>query len=351
MPERSGTPDIIRIMFAGLFIGILMIGSFWVLKPFISAIVWATMIVIPTWPLMLWMKGRLWGSRTIAVLIMILFLSILVFVPVWLVIRTIIANTDTLEGWTTVVMQFEIPPAPSWISGIPVVGDKITASWSGLAVTEQKDIMAKLTPYFVNFVKLIPAQLGNAGVIFIHLLLTLIISIILYFKGESAAKGVRAFARRLASDKGDQAVILAAQAVKAVAMGIVVTALVQAAVAWLGFVIAGIPYSILLTAIVFVLSVIQVGAGPVLVPTIIWLYWSGDIGWGTFILIWSILVMGLDNLLRPYLIKRGANLPLLLIFAGVIGGLISFGILGLFLGPVILAVTYTLINAWVEEAI
>ncbi len=351
MPERSGSPDIIRIMFAGLFIGILMIGSFWILRPFISAVVWATMIVIPTWPLMLWMKDRLWGSRILAVLVMVLFLSVLVFVPVWLVIRTIIANTDTLTEWTTVVMQFEIPEAPVWVWGIPLVGEKIAAAWSGLAVAEQKDIMARLTPYFVNFIKFLPAQLGNAGVIFIHFLITLIVSIVLYFKGESAAKGVRAFARRIAADRGDQAVILAAQAVKAVAMGIIVTALVQAAVAWSGFVIAGIPYSILLTAIIFVLSVIQVGAAPVLVPTIIWLYWSGDAGWGTFILIWSLLVMGVDNLLRPYLIKRGANLPLLLIFAGVIGGLISFGILGLFIGPVILAVTYTLINAWVDEAI
>jgi len=99
------------------------------------------------------------------------------------------------------------------------------------------------------------------------------------------------------------------------------------------------------------LSVIQVGAGPVLIPTIIWLYWSGDAFQGTFILIWSVLVMALDNLLRPYLIKKGADLPLLLIFAGVIGGLVSFGILGLFLGPVILAVTYTLINAWVAETL
>ena len=134
-------------------------------------------------------------------------------------------------------------------------------------------------------------------------------------------------------------------------MGIVVTALVQAAVTWVGFLIAGIPYAILLTAIIFVLSVVQIGALPVLAPTVIWLYWSGDAAWGTFMLVWSVFVMGIDNFLRPCLIRKGANLPLLLIFAGVIGGLISFGIIGLFLGPVILAVTYTLTNAWIEETV
>lgn len=338
-------------MLAGLFFGILITGSFWVLRPFLSAIIWATMIVIPTWPLMLWMKTRLWDSRLLAVLVMVIFVSILLFVPVWFIIKTIVANTDTLAEWTRAVMRFEMPPAPVWVSDIPILGEKMATTWTNLAVAEQKDITAKVTPYIVNFVTVLPAQLGNAGLIFLHFLLTLIVSIILYFKGDKAAQGVRAFARRLAADRGEQAVLLAAQAVKAVAMGIIVTALVQAGVAWVGLFIAGIPYAFLLTAIVFVLSVVQIGSGPVMIPTVIWLYWSGDVGWGTFILVWTILVMGLDNLLRPYLIKRGANLPLLLIFAGVIGGLISFGILGLFIGPVILAVTYTLIDAWVTETL
>jgi predicted PurR-regulated permease PerM len=130
-------------------------------------------------------------------------------------------------------------------------------------------------------------------------------------------------------------------------MGIVVTALVQSTVAGIGLGIAGMPQAVLLTALIFFLSIVQIGAGPVLVPTIIWLYWSGSPAWGTFILIWSVIVMGLDNFLRPYLIKRGADLPILLIFAGVIGGLMSFGIIGLFIGPVVLAVSYTLINAWI----
>jgi predicted PurR-regulated permease PerM len=99
----------------------------------------------------------------------------------------------------------------------------------------------------------------------------------------------------------------------------------------------------------FMLCIAQIGPVLVLAPAVAWLYWSGDTGWGTFLLVWTLVVVSLDNILRPYLIKKGADLPLLLIFAGVIGGLISFGLVGIFVGPVVLAVTYTLIDAWVRR--
>jgi len=144
-------------------------------------------------------------------------------------------------------------------------------------------------------------------------------------------------------------VILAGQAIRAVALGVVVTAVVQTAVTGLGLFIAGIPFAGLLTALVLLLCIAQVGPVLVLVPAVIWLYWSGHSGWGTVLLVWSVPVLLLDNVLRPILIRRGADLPLLLIFAGVIGGLIAFGIIGLFVGPVVLAVAYTLLNQWIEQ--
>ena len=97
------------------------------------------------------------------------------------------------------------------------------------------------------------------------------------------------------------------------------------------------------------LTIAQIGPGPILIPVVIWLFWKDSTGWGIAMLVWSIIVMGMDGFLRPILIRRNANLPLLLIFAGVIGGLISFGIIGLFIGPVLLAVCYTLMKAWVDE--
>lgn len=139
------------------------------------------------------------------------------------------------------------------------------------------------------------------------------------------------------------------QAIRSVALGVIVTAFVQSVLAGLGLWVCRVPHAGLLTAVMFVLGIAQLGPLPVLLPAIIWLYWSGNGGWGTALLIWSLPVVALDNVLRPMLIRRGVQLPMLVIIGGVIGGLISFGVMGLFIGPVILAATYTLTKEWVQE--
>jgi predicted PurR-regulated permease PerM len=158
-----------------------------------------------------------------------------------------------------------------------------------------------------------------------------------------------AFAHRIGREEGERAVRLAGAAVRGVALGVIVTALVQSLLAGLGLWVSGVPRPGLLLAIMFVLGVAQLGPVPVLLPAVIWLYWSGSIGWATALLVWTVLVATLDNVLRPVLIRRGVDLPLLLIIPGVIGGLIGFGVVGLFLGPVFLAVTFTLIESWVRN--
>ena len=146
-----------------------------------------------------------------------------------------------------------------------------------------------------------------------------------------------------------KAVSLGAQAVRAVALGVVVTAILQSALAGIGFAIAGVPFASILTALAFILAVAQVGASPVLIGGVIWVYATKGAGWGTVFLVWAVFCGTFDNFLRPLLIKRGADLPLLLIFAGVVGGLIAFGVVGLFIGPVVLAVAYMLLIDWMSE--
>ena len=143
--------------------------------------------------------------------------------------------------------------------------------------------------------------------------------------------------------------VLAGQAIRAVALGVVVTALVQTVLAGLGLWAAGVPFASLLTGVVLLLCMAQIGPILVLAPAVVWLFWSGATGWGSALLVWTILVGALDNVLRPMLIRQGADLPLLLIFAGVIGGLLSFGIVGLFVGPVVLAIAYTLMQQWLNQ--
>jgi predicted PurR-regulated permease PerM len=171
---------------------------------------------------------------------------------------------------------------------------------------------------------------------------------ILYARGDTAAGGLLAFGRRLGGEPAERAIVLAGQAIRGVALGVVVTALVQALLAGIGLWICGVPHAGVLTAFAFILGIAQIGPMPVMAASAAWLYWTGETGWAITLLIWSAPLMMLDNVLRPVLIRRGVQLPLLLVVAGVIGGLIGFGVVGLFIGPVVLAVTYTLVKEWVS---
>jgi predicted PurR-regulated permease PerM len=178
-------------------------------------------------------------------------------------------------------------------------------------------------------------------------LLTVIISAILFSTGEMAAAGIRQFARRLAGQQGEDAAILAAKATRGVALGVGVTALVQALLGGIGLAVSGVPAATLLTAVMFMLCLAQIGPALVLIPAVVWLFWQDQTLWGSIMIVWTMFVCTIDNFIKPVLIKKGADLPLILIFAGVLGGLFAFGIIGLFIGPVVLAVTYTLLEAWV----
>ena len=178
----------------------------------------------------------------------------------------------------------------------------------------------------------------------VHFLMVVIFSSILYANGETAARGVRRFGRRLAAERGENAVILAGQAIRAVALGVGVTAVVQTVLGGIGLAVAGVPAAGFLSAVMLILCIAQLGPALIMFPAVGWMYWTGENGWGTVLLVWSIVVTALDNIMRPVLIKKGADLPLLLIFAGVIGGMLGFGMIGIFVGPVVLAVTYTLLR-------
>ena len=340
--------DLTQTTLAVLFIGILIATSFWIVRPFISALIWATMVVVATWPVMIQVQAGLGGKRSLAVAVMTLSLLLVLLVPLSAAIITLVDNADRIVGWSKWLAETRVPPPPNWVAGIPVIGDKIQQFWLQFVANGLQDFAIKLAPYAKEITQWFAAEVGSFGMLFFQFLLTVIIAAILYTGGESAASWVKQFGLRLAGEKGVNAVVLAGQAIRGVALGVVVTALVQSILGGIGLAIAGLPLVAVLTALMFMLCIAQLGPILVLAPAVAWLYWTGDNTWGTFLLVWTLVVGSLDNVLRPYLIKKGADLPMLLIFAGVIGGLVSFGLVGIFVGPVVLAVTYTLIDAWVQ---
>lgn len=350
-PESARPPqwDVTRTLLAVMAIGGLLAATFWVLQPFLPSLVWATMIVVATWPVMRGVQGRLGGRRGLAVAVMTAAMVVIVVVPIAVGIVVVVEHVPDLVEWSKSLVANAMVGPPAWLSNLPLVGKRLAAEWEKIASAPREDLMARVGPYLTAVARWIVGRAGSLGVLLLQLMLTVGIAALLYARGEMVATGVRAFARRLAGQAGDEVALLSAQAIRAVALGIVVTALVQSGIGGIGLAVTGVPYSALLTAVMFLLAVAQVGAGPVLFGAVIWLYWKDETLWAIVMLGWSVVTVSLDNVLRPILIKRGADLPLVLIFAGVIGGLFAFGIIGLFVGPVVLAVTYTLLVAWVAQ--
>src|SRR5262249_47694263 len=274
---------------------------------------------------------------------------ILVFAaPLYFTVMTLLGSLGHYTEWSQWLSTIPFPPPPAWLEGIPAIGPRVADGWRHLAAAGSEEISAFVATYARGLTVALLALIGNVGRLVIDMLLTIIIAGILYATGETAAHGAIRFARRLAGRYGESSVHLAGQAVRAVALGVVVTAIVQSGLAGLGLAVAGVPFVAVLTAAMFILSIAQVGPAPVLLVVTIAVFVKWGVAWGTAVLIWSIACSVLDNVLRPVLIKRGADLPLLLIFAGVVGGLIAFGVIGLFIGPVVLAVAHALTVAWVD---
>ncbi len=342
--------DLTRTTFAVLFMVGLIGACFWIVRPFIPALIWGTMIVVATWSLMLRTQEKLWNRRWLAVIAMTTVLVLAFVIPFSLAIATLVQNADQIGGWVKSLRQAQLPQLPAWIQGLPIAGPKIAAVWNEAVTSGPDALTERLEPYARGIVGWFVLEVGSFGIVALQFLLTLIIAAVLYAYGETAAAGVRLFFRRIGGERGDEVVELAGQAIRGVAFGVVVTAFVQSVMGGLGLFAAGVPFVGLLTALMFVLALAQIGAVPILVCAVAWLWWDGSTGWAIGLAVWSLVVGSLDNVLRPILIRRGGHLPLLLVFAGVIGGLVAFGLVGIFVGPLVLAVSYRLLQAWVSEA-
>jgi predicted PurR-regulated permease PerM len=342
-------PDLTRIFLVILIIALLIAGSLWTLFPFLGALIWATTIVIATWPLLLRAERWAGGRRSVATALLTIVMLAIFIVPFGLAIGVLVQSASEGVDLVKNLVTQGLSPPPTWVHKVPVIGSKLTERWQELAAGGPEALTSFLRPYARSAANWVVSVTGGLGGTALHFLLTIVIAAILYANGEAAAKGVLAFAHRLGGERGERTIRLAGQSIRGVALGVIVTALVESIIGGLGLWLAGVPRTALLVALIFVFAVAQLGPLPVLVPVVIWLFWSGNVLWGVILVVFTVAVAVVDNVLKPVLIRRGVDLPLLLIVAGVIGGLIGFGVIGLFIGPVILAVTYTLLDAWIED--
>jgi predicted PurR-regulated permease PerM len=238
------------------------------------------------------------------------------------------------------------PPAPpKWLGRLPVVGAPATERWQILATDS-----AKLLEATKRFIEPVGTGLLVAGVAIggglLQLALSIFIAFFLFRDGGAVGERLTTGIQRIGGERGMHLLEVAANTVRGVVYGILGTGLVQAVMAGIGFFIAGVPGAALLALLTFFLSVVPVGPPLVWLPAAIWLFHQGSTGWGIFMLAWGIAVSSVDNVVKPWLISQGSDLPFILIFCGVLGGALVFGFIGVFIGPTLLAVGYRLVVEW-----
>jgi predicted PurR-regulated permease PerM len=342
-------PDPTRVILLMIFVGGLALCSLWVMRPFLPATVWAATIVVAVWPLLLRLQRLVGGSRGLAVALMTLIVLVLFVVPFWLAVTTILAHIDSLVGLLKAAVAFRIPPVPHWVADLPLIGAKAADVWTKFQNEGIGTALPRTSPYVGSVAQWFLGSIGSFGRLLLQFLLTTAIVAVMSTHGEAGARIASQFGHRLAGDRGQQMVVLAGRAIRAVALGVMLTSLADAIVGGVGLMIAGVPLAPVLTAVLFICCVAQAGPGIVMIPAVIWMYVSGRYLMGTVLLVVTIIAIVIDNLLRPMLIKKEANLPMLLVLVGVLGGLVAFGLVGLFIGPAVLAVSYTLLRAWIAE--
>ncbi|HTK02011.1 MAG TPA: AI-2E family transporter YdiK [Bordetella sp.] len=342
--------EVARIFFLILVLAALIAGSVFILRPFIPGLIWAATIVVATWPLLLILQRRLGNRRWLATTVMMVGLVVVMALPLYQTVATLAEHANNIMVAIRKLPTYALLPPPGWVHDIPVIGYRTATEWQKLSDAGPGGLLARIEPHLSLAARWALGHATVLGAFVVHMLVTLIISGILYANGEAAAGFVMRLAVRLAGPAGAVAITLAGQAVRAVATGIVLTAVVQAALGGTGLWLAGVPAAGVLTAIMLLLCVAQIGPLLPMLAGVIWLFRLDANLAATLLLLWAVVIGTMDNVMRPYLISRGVRLPLLLILCGVVGGLLAFGLAGLFIGPVVLAVTNVMLRAWVDAA-
>jgi len=349
-PSASDRDFMKRTVEAAIRIGVIAVIITWcfmIAKPFLVPVIWGAIIAVAVFHLYEKLKTGFGDRRITTAVLVTLFMLVLLIVP------SVLLGDSLVSGVRNLVASFQggslhIPPPPESVMGWPLIGEPIAEAWT-LASENLQQALREASPFLKAFGGWLLGAAAGTGLGLLQFVLAIIISGALLANSQAAGRMTRAVARRLAGDNGLEFAGVAEQTVRSVASGILGVALIQALLAGLGFLVAGVPGAGLLTVVCLVLGVIQVGVVIVLIPVVIYLFSTADTVTAVGFLIWAILVAPLDNILKPILLGRGVDVPMLVIFVGAIGGFLNSGIIGLFVGAVVLALGYKLFLAWLSQ--
>jgi predicted PurR-regulated permease PerM len=347
-PPPSGLAPIMERGLAILAVGGVVLGILATLQPFATSIMFGAILAIALWPLRDGLVRRGLGRGVAATLLLLLVLAAIV-VPTLAIAPGLVEAINAGTAWAREALLTAPAEPPGWLADLPVVGGKIIAGWAQL-VEARHNLGGAVAPYLVRFQSLLLSVAAGLADSLLQMLLALVVAAMLWTSGEAIADSLHHAARRIGGPTGSDVLATAGGAVRSVAYGVVGTSIWQGVAAAIGFAIAGIPAASLLGFLTFVFSISQV-LGPLVVAmwagAAWWLFDQGQTGWAIFMAAWGLTaISSADNLIRPLLIKRGVDMPLSIVIIGVFGGFVAFGFLGLFIGPVLLAVGLVMLRAW-----
>ena len=336
---------------AGLCVLLLIaFGCFVILRPFLAALLWATILSISTWPAFRWLERVLGGRTTIAAALMTILLGLALLVPIALLGTSLADNFARFAGQMLSVFESGPPPPPPWVAELPSVGPTLAETWHYYAddTTRFADAARQYVGPATQWLLGLGTKLGS-GVL--DLTLSVVAAFFFFRDGAHGARRLKVMLDKVAGERGHRLLAVAEQTISGVVYGMLGTALAQGALAAFGLWLAGVPGALFLGVITSLLSFVPMGPPLVWIPSTIWLFSTGEIKWGVFMGLWGFFVVStVDNVIRPYFISLGSALPLLLVLLGVLGGIVTFGLLGVFIGPTLLAVGYTLMREWSHSA-
>ena len=331
---------------------VLVLGCLLVLKPFMGAILFAGVLCFSTWPAYAWLRDR-WGGRSaLTASVFVILIIVTLALPIGLAAQSLAVHSAKAVDY--VRQSLEAPGSmelPTFIGSIPIVGSWIQ-DYSRVILESREELVALGKQLADPARKLALAAGGIVGEGLIQILIATFVAFFFYRDGERIRHLLSTSVTRLAGEeRGPELVATARNAVRGVVYGLLGTAFAQAAVALVGFLIAGVPAAFILAALTFILSLVPMGPVFVWGGAALWLYSEGQTGWAIFMVIYGTAVISsVDNFLKPILMSRAGGISLLLVVLGVFGGALAFGFIGLFIGPALLAVAWNLTKAWLETS-
>ncbi len=328
----------------------LIIGCLMVLRPFLAAILSSAILCYSTWPAYAHIERKLGGRSTLAALAMTLVVIVVLVFPLALVAAAYADEVPDLVERARALLAAGLPLPPDWVVSVPLVGDGLDAAWREFAGSRalQEAAMKRW---------LVPAReaLLAAGIVIgegvLQFALIAFVGFFFYRDGAALMQALRNGLNRVAGNLTGRLLDIVGNTINGVIYGIIGTGIAQAIAAAIGFLIAGVPGALMLSFLTFFLSIVPAGPPLLWVSAAVWLYLDNQPGWAVFMVVWGFFVIsGIDNIVKPVLISRGASLPFVLVLLGVFGGVLAFGFVGIFLGPTLLAVGFNLVRQWTDSA-